>query len=349
MIRYAHNPIISPEDVKPSRPDFEVVCAFNPGVIRFGDEVILLVRVAERPVNPDDKTCLVPVFDPGRRELVIKSFDAHDPQNDLSDSRVLRTPTGVYLTSLSHLRLARSTDGVNFEIEREPALFPADLYEMYGVEDPRITLIDGTYYVNYSAISPVGGVTTCLASTVDFRTYRRHGVLFLPDNKDVAIFPARIGGRYYALSRPSAGFFQTRDIWISESPDLACWGHHRLLAGTRPGYWDDGRVGASAVPFRIKEGWLEIYHGASQGDRYCLGALLLDAEQPWRVLKRSREPVMQPTADYELRGFFGGVIFNCGVLYEDGLVKIYYGAADTCIGYAEIALDEILQNLESSP
>jgi predicted GH43/DUF377 family glycosyl hydrolase len=77
--------------------------------------------------------------------------------------------------------------------------------------------------------------------------------------------------------------------------------------------------------------------------------LLLDAEQPWRVLKRSREPVMQPTADYELRGFFGGVIFNCGVLYEDGLVKIYYGAADTCIGYAEIALDEILQNLESSP
>ena len=115
--------------------------------------------------------------------------------------------------------------------------------------------------------------------------------------------------------------------------------------GARENYWDNGRIGGSAVPFRIDEGWLEIYHGASKEDRYCLGAVLLDANEPWKVLARSKKPIIEPEEDYEIDGFFGNVIFNCGVLYEENKVKIYYGAADTYIGYAEIPLRDIMEAL----
>lgn len=340
------NPIIKPLDVKPSRPDFKVVCVFNAGVTKFNHEVLLLMRVAEVPLNDDPDSVLVPVFDPGQEMLIIKKFDRRDDTIDFMDSRFVRTKTEQYLTSISHFRIARSKDGIHFHIDDEPAMFPSNAFEKFGIEDPRITYIDNRHYINYSAISDITGVTTCLASTEDFRMFTRHGCIFTPDNKDIAIFPERTGGKYYALNRPASAEYGRRDMWISESPDLICWGNHKLLMQTREGYWDDGRIGCSAVPFRIDEGWLEIYHGSSRDNRYCLGAVLLDADKPWKVLSRSEKPIIEPETDYELKGFFGNVIFNCGVLYEDGKVKIYYGAADTCIAYAEIKLEDILASLK---
>ena len=146
-------------------------------------------------------------------------------------------------------------------------------------------------------------MTTCLASTRDFQSFERHGVIFHPDNKDVVIFPARIGGQFYALHRPHSSLFLRNDIWLAESPDLLCWGHHRHLMGTRDGLWDETRIGAGAVPFRIDEGWVEIYHGADRNNRYCMGAVLLDSEQPWKILARSERPLFEPQADYEQRRF----------------------------------------------
>ena len=113
-----------------------------------------------------------------------------------------------------------------------------------------------------------------------------------------------------------------------------------------PGSVENGRVGGSTIPVRVDSGWLEIYHGADETDRYCLGAVLLDENEPWKVLARSKVPIIEPETDYEINGFFGNVIFNCGVLIEDGIVKIYYGAADTYMCYAEVGLDEVLANLE---
>lgn len=334
------NPIIKPEDVKPSRPDFEVICAFNAGCARYGDEIILLLRVAERPINNNHDVYLSPVYNVEKGTLSIIEFDKKDNTIDFSDSRVIKTYDGTFLTSISHLRAARSKDGLYFNIDENPALFPSNLYEMYGIEDPRITQMGDTYYINYSAISSVG-ITTCLASTKDFKTYERHGAIFHPDNKDVEIFPEKINGKYYALHRPSISHFGKPDIWIAESPDLICWGNHRYLLGTREGNWDNGRVGGSAVPIRIKEGWLEIYHGATKDDRYCLGAVLLDANEPWKVIARSEKPIIEPEAEYEVNGFFGSVIFNCGVFYEEDILKVYYGAADTYMCYAEIPVEDI--------
>lgn len=356
--RAPENPIIRPEDVKPSREDFEVIGVFNAGVARYHDEVILLLRVAERPIYGRTEAVLCPIYDPEADEIALRPFTRDDPGNDFSDPRliVVRMPDSgqpgpagrvmaeTYLTSISHLRLARSRDGIHFEIADAAALRAANEYETFGIEDPRVTRIDATHYIVYVGVSPAG-VTTCLASTRDFESFERHGVIFHPDNKDVALLPEQVGGRYYALHRPHSSLFLRNDIWIAESPDLACWGNHRHLIGTRDGLWDETRIGAGAAPFRIDEGWLEIYHGANRNHRYCLGAVLLDSERPWEVRARSEHPLFEPEADYERAGFFGGVVFTCGLLFEDERLKIYYGAADTSICYAEIPLADVRTNL----
>jgi len=343
--RCPHNPIIKPSDIEPSQEDFKVIGVFNAGVARLGDEVILLVRVAEKPISRHPELVLAAIYDVDRQRIVLKDFATEDPNNDFSDSRLIITPQGTYLTSISHLRIARSTDGVNFQIASTPALAPLNDYETFGIEDPRISFIDGLYYINYVAVSQLG-VTTALAATLDFQSFERHGVIFCPDNKDVVIFPERIKGNYYALHRPDSGLFHKQDIWIADSLGLRCWGHHRCLMGTRQGLWDQVKIGASAVPFKTPQGWIEVYHGVDENNRYCLGAVLLDAAEPWKVLARSDEPIFEPQTDYECEGFFGNVVFSCGLLCEDDKLKIYYGAADTTICYAELALKDVLQSLE---
>ena len=194
--RSPRNPIIQPKDIKPSRSDFEVIGVFNPAVTRLGDEVILLLRIAERPVNTDPKTALAGIYDADKDLTIIKQFHKDDPQIDFSDPRLIVTPTETYLTSISHFRLARSKDGVNFRIADTPTFSPANEYETFGTEDPRITLIADTYYITYVAVGPQG-VTTSLASTKDFTSFTRLGVIFCPDNKDVVIFPEQVNDKFY--------------------------------------------------------------------------------------------------------------------------------------------------------
>jgi len=342
--RSPHNPVITPKDVKPSRDDFEVIGVFNAGVARLEGDVILLLRVAERPINENPDVALAAVYDVAEKQIVIKEFSKSDPEIDFSDPRLIVTPAGTYLTSISHLRLARSQDRTCFEVDDAPAIGPATDYETFGLEDPRISLIDGTYYINYVAVSPLG-VTTCLISTRDFNSFQRHGVIFYPENKDVVLFPERIAGRFYALHRPVSSLFERQDIWLAESPDLAAWGNHRHLFGPQAGCWDEAKVGAGAVPVRTEQGWLEVYHGVDQSNRYCLGAVLLDGAEPWQIRARSPEPIFEPETDYECSGFFGNVVFSCGLLCEDGALRIYYGAADTSICYAELSLEETLRSL----
>jgi predicted GH43/DUF377 family glycosyl hydrolase len=345
VYRSPHNPIITPKDIPPYLKDYEVIGVFNAGVMRYNGEVLLLLRVAERPPQDDPNFFLSPFYDVANSTVGINRFEKGQPGYDFSDSRGIGTPDGSFLTSISYLRKARSKDGIHFEIDDHPALFPENQYEIYGIEDCRITMIDDTYYINYSAVSNLG-ITTCLASTKDFAFIQREGVIFQPDSKNIAIFPRKINGKYYALHRPSNSSFGKPSMWIAESPDLLCWGNHRFVMGCREGYWDEARIGASCIPIQLDQGWLEIYHGADRNNRYCLGAILLDPDQPWRVMARSKQPLLEPEMSYEKDGFFGNVIFSCGALYEENKVKIYYGAADTSMCYAEIALEEIMKSLE---
>jgi predicted GH43/DUF377 family glycosyl hydrolase len=173
-------------------------------------------------------------------------------------------------------------------------------------------------------------------------------MIFPPHNKDCALFEEQIDGKYYALHRPSSPELGGNYIWLAESPDLIHWGRHRCVAHSREGCWDSARVGAGAAPIRTPEGWLEVYHGATKENRYCLGALLLDLDEPWRVLARSETPIMEPLAPYEQEGFFGQVIFTNGHLVDGDRVTIYYGASDSVICAATFSINEILNSLDVS-
>ncbi|HTG46106.1 MAG TPA: glycosyltransferase, partial [Actinomycetota bacterium] len=386
--RIAHrvhaNPLITPADIAPSQPGFEVISTINPGVTRLGDEVLLLVRIAERPtheVEPGPGATMVdlsgakprPVplptglqadqligmayLDTEREppSIVIGYVPKDLPGLDLSDPRTIRyrntaggfTPNQDeftdYLSHISHLRLARSTDGLRFTVDEEPTIVPQTSLEEYGVEDPRITLIDGVYQITYVAVSRLG-ITTARLSTTDFVTFERHGTVLQPDQKDVVLFPERIGGRYAAFTRPMPGSFgRVLGIWLAESDDLVHWGNHRPVAMPRNGMWDEMRVGASLVPIRVDDGWLELYHGVDRTNRYGMGAVLLDAGDPTKVLARSAKPLLLPEADYEHDGFLHDVVFPSGhVELGDGMIRVYYGAADTALCAADVDLADVL-------
>lgn len=386
--RLLENPLLVARDVPPSLPELEVVSVFNAGVAKVGEEVVLLMRVAERPrsdIDPPPGALTLdlrgpyPTFEPlpaGYRKhdvigmavadtsarparvavayipIDLPGLDLHDPRavryRDPRTSR--RDGSGGYtdfLAQMSHLRVARSRDGIHFEVDPTPALAPASALEEYGVEDPRATLIDGRWYVTYVSVSR-WGITTSLASTVDFRTFDRSGVIFLPDHKDVVVFPGRVGGKYRALTRPmSQSFGKVLGMWIASSDDLTSWGGHVPICLPRPGSWDELRTGASAVPFRVAEGWLELYHGVDHDSHYAMGALLLDGDDPTRVLARSPQPILAPEESYERNGLFNDTVFSCGHLdLGDGRIRLYYGAADSVIAAADFEVREIVASLE---
>jgi predicted GH43/DUF377 family glycosyl hydrolase len=345
--RFAENPILRPQDIRPSVEGMEVTCLLNPGVFRFEDKTWLLVRVAERPAQVPGKTSF-PILSP-EGHLEVLEFDSSDSRLDLSDPRVITFDGRDYLTTLSHLRLLSSEDGIHF---REPAqsrvLMGTGELETYGIEDCRVSKIDETYYLTYTQVS-AHGVGVGLRTTRNWNDFVHAGMIFPPHNKDCALFEARIGGSYYALHRPSSPELGGNYIWLAESPDLVHWGRHRCLAHSREGFWDSARVGAGAAPIRTNAGWLEIYHGATKENRYCLGALLLDINEPWRVLARSETPIMEPLAPYEQEGFFGQVIFTNGHLVNGDRLTIYYGAADSVICAATFSIEAILASLAPTP
>lgn len=344
--RQAANPILTPSDVKPTRDDFEVVCVFNCGALRRGGTTYLMLRVDERPL-PREGFASTAVSHGG--EVEIRRFPRDTPGLDLSDRRLITLPDGRMLISvLSHLRVARSEDGVNFSVDAEPAIFPTQPWESFAAQDARMTEIDGTVYINYSAVSEQG-IATALASTQDLERYERHGIIFLPDNRNVCLFPRRVGGTYLAMSRPMHAMpIGRHSIWLSNSSDLLAWGGHRKLMGVRPDQWDSYRVGGGAPPIETDRGWLVIYHGATQDDRYCLGAALLDLDRPERVIARLDDPILEPEAEYETQGFFGNVVFTDGAVVEGDTLRIYYGASDEVTCLAEMSLSELLDALEKS-
>ncbi len=345
LIRCTENPVIRAEDVAPSRPDFRVLGAFNAGVAQIGEDIILLLRVAEAPVSDCADEVLIPRLDEANSAVIVERYDKNDPSYDFSDSRfVVRDGRVVMLTSLSHLRVARSKDGIYFDIEPQPVLFPEHALEAWGIEDPRVTQIGDMYYITYSSAS-ARGVGVGLAETRDFRTFVRRGLMLAPENKDVMIFPEKINGKFYALHRPVPKSFGSPEMWIAESPDLMHWGNHRFLMGLSEEGWDSARMGGGAVPIRTDRGWLVLYHGADSKHRYCMGAALLDLENPAKVIARSRVPVLEPEAAYEVNGFFGKVVFSCGAILLDQTIRMYYGAADEVMALVDIPLEEIYRTL----
>lgn len=246
----------------------------------------------------------------------------------------------------SILGLARSRDGYRFTVDEKPFMEPATHgefaeYEAFGVEDPRITSIDGEYLIAYSAYSR-HGVRIGLAKTKDFQTVKRFALITEADYRNVVIFPEKFNGLYARLDRPHSEI-SPWSVWISYSPDLRYWGDSRLVMKPEPYHWDEMKIGPGAPPVKTEKGWLNIYHGVfptMDGSVYRLGVALHDLNDPAKILGVGDNWILQPEAPYEITGYVHNVVFTCGAVPEDdGTLKLYWGAADTvmCVGTANIA------------
>jgi predicted GH43/DUF377 family glycosyl hydrolase len=346
LTRTFENLLLRPEDLPPSRDDLEVIGVFNPGAVRIGQEVVLLVRVAERPRERRPGFSALPRWDPGAGLVV--DWVPNAELEPLDPRVVRRTADGLKrLTFISHLRLVRLGDGRAVTGLTEVSFHPQEEWEEFGVEDPRITRIGDRFYFTYVAVSR-HGAATALASTSDFRSFKRHGIIFPCENKDVVLFPEPIGGKYVGIHRPNpATLFAPPEMWIARSPDLAHWGQHATLFGGAE-TWEAGRIGAGPPPLRVDDGWLLMYHGNRKPERpgevgeYVAAALLLDADDPSRIVRRSREPILVPEADFERQGFVGNVVFPTGIVEADDRLLVYYGASDSFTAVVEVARDELL-------
>lgn len=344
--RFVENPLLSPNDIPASTEGLEITCLLNPGVFQFKGKTWLIVRVAERPKQKDMTISFPILTETGSINIIEIKKD--DPELVATDARVINYKGTDYLTTLSHLRLLCSDDGVKFyEPEDYPLLVGEGILEAFGIEDCRVALIEGKYYLTFTSVSD-NGVGVGLRTTTDWKNFEKHGMILPAHNKDCAIFEEKINGLFYALHRPSSVDIGGNYIWIASSPDGIHWGNHHCIVRTRKGFWDSKRVGAGAAPIKTEKGWLEIYHGANENHQYCLGAFLLDLNDPTKVLARTEEPIMVPSTEYELSGFFGNVVFTNGHIVEpDGdTVTVYYGASDEFVCGAKFSINEIISLLK---
>ncbi len=343
--RFIQNPLLRPADLRPSHPGLEITCLLNPGVFRFQDKTWLIIRVAERPKQKDDVISFPVLTAEGKTEIM--EINKNDPDLKATDPRVINYKGNDYLTTLSHLRLVNSEDGIHFkEADGFPLLTGMGPQETFGIEDCRVAQIGETYYLTFTSVSD-RGVAVGMRTTRDWKAFENHGLILPAHNKDCAIFDEKINGKYYALHRPSSVDLGGNYIWIAESPDTIHWGNHKCIQKTRPGKWDSKRVGAGAAPIRTPLGWLEIYHGANDKHQYALGASLLDLTDPSKVIAMTDGPIMRPLTDYEMNGFFGEVVFTNGhVVGTDGdTLTMYYGAADEFVCAATFSIRDILSQL----
>ena len=230
---------------------------------------------------------------------------------------------------------------------------PQGRFEEYGIEDPRITQIGNNFYITYVSVSR-HGCSTSMMMTRDFYTFHRLGVVFCPENKDVLLFPEKIGGRYIAMHRPVTSIrFRPPEIWIARGTDLLHFGEHDYLHGGHETPWHADRVGGGTPPLATDRGRLTLFHGsdkpkAAKGPGiYTAGAMLLDLNDPARVVATTREPIMKPELDFETTGFVNNIIFPTAVIPLDDMLHIYYGAADERVGVTAFRTDELLGALEN--
>lgn len=321
ITRYEGNPVLTSGDVP-----YTSALVFNAGVIKYGGRYVMVFR---------------------------------NDYNHIEGSRFEGTNIGI----------CTSEDGINWKVDpnvcfdiRDKALearFDVPAGEITRCYDPRLTVIEGEVYMTF-AVDTHHGLRGGIAKTTDFKNWDILS-LTVPDNRNMVLFPEKIGGKYMRLERPMPVYSRGRDrfdCWMSESPDMIYWGRPSLVVGVEDFNYTNDKVGPGAPPVKTDRGWLVFTHGVdidpTRGKngwedtwkkRYCAGMLLLDLEDPRKVLGIYRDPLLAPETDYEVQeGFRTNVIFPTAAIAEDdGTIKIYYGASDTVIALATAKVDDLVE------
>ena len=261
----------------------------------------------------------------------------------------------------THLLLAKSKDGYTFKVEKKPVWVAPKGKYFY---DPRMTKIEDIYYILFGIDYPTGEITTGLVKTKNFKEFQYLGEISEPDTRNSVLFPEKIDNYYVRLNRPfplyyhwgwPAGMNRQKEhtwpsnfnIWISYSPDLIFWGKSKTLLEVKDVPWANHKLGPGAPPIKTDKGWLEIFHGAEltkSGKKiYRLGCMVLDLNDPSKIIGLAKEPILEPEEPYEKDGYVPDVVFTCGAIEEDnGELKIYYGGADTCVCLATAKITDLV-------
>lgn len=287
------------------------------------------------------------------------------PVSTVHNAGICKYDDQVIMLFRSHRRngrsiigLARSSDGIHFEVDPDPFLTPAESgpfarYEQFGVEDVRITPIEGEgYYLTYSAYSPYG-VRIHLGMTKDFKTVERVAPISQPDMRNVVLFPERINGHYLRLDRPHSEIMPW-SIWLSSSPDLIHWGNSQLVMQTEKYHWDEMKIGPGAPPIKTSSGWLNIYHGVFEtmaGAVYRMGVALHDLEDPAQIIGIADEWILEPQDPWERVGYVNNVVFCCGAILLDDqkTLRLYWGCADTVMACGTCQVSDLVDMCKSAP
>jgi len=263
-------------------------------------------------------------------------------------------------TGISHLTAARSSSGVDgWRIESEPLLAPdtVDETEVWGFEDARTVWVEelDRFAITCTAYGPAGPAVF-LATTTDFSSVERHGIVKRAEDKNAALLPERVGGKWILFHRPMNAFGGSRGaIFLSRSDDLVSWSLPEPVLQPRHGaWWDSLRIGIGPPLIKTEHGWLLIYHGVKEtvaGCIYRVGLAMLDLADPTRVLSRHPAWVFGPAAGYEREGDVPNAVFPCGFVHDESsdALRLYYGAADTSICLATAQLDDLVDAVMTAP
>ena len=287
------------------------------------------------------------------------TFNAAAVKKDGKYIMVFRNDVGDHdaqkLDPRTNLGLALSNDGLHWKVTDEP-IWEVHTDEINRVYDPRLTIIDGRYYLCF-AMDTKHGIRGGIAVSDDLKTFEILS-LSTPDNRNMVLFPEKINGKYVRLERPMPMYGHNRfDIWLSESPDLVYWGNSKLVLGAEDVPYCNDKIGPAAPPIKTDKGWLTLFHSVDIDDtrgkngweptwkkRYVIGIMLLDLKDPSRVVGMSKLPLMVPETEIELKGGFrDNVLFPCALIPEDdGTIKIYYGVGDAIVCLATAKLTDLL-------
>lgn len=346
------------KDIRPSTGKFRVRGIFNPGGARLKNgDIMLYARVAETPKH-GERHFIAPKF-VGTKSLKWNFEKTARHKTKLCPDCFIIDEDLVRLPTISHLRkILVDKDGFTVKkLSQKPDFYGLLNDGDFGVEDPRITHMKGEnrYLMTYVSISTDTGISTSLASSRDMNAWKRHGVIFRQQNKDVVILPEKVNGYYVAYHRPEGTMmFDKPSIWISYSKDLVFWGRDKPLLKPRSFAWDGRRIGSGTVPIKTDEGWLTLYHGVKfegpqtpeQKKIYSAGALLFSLKDPGKLIGRTsvRHALFGPELDSEKKGFLDKVVFpTTAIEAKDGKhLLVYSGGADSNITVRRLRINEIL-------
>jgi beta-1,2-mannobiose phosphorylase / 1,2-beta-oligomannan phosphorylase len=263
-------------------------------------------------------------------------------------------------SGISNLTVARSANGVDdWRVEVEPLLapIPRQTDEQWGFEDARAVWVEelGQHVISCTSYGPAGPAVF-LATTVDFRSVERIGIVVPPEDKNAAILPERVGGEWILFHRPTSHFATARPgISLSRSSDLRTWSLPEAVMEPRDGaWWDSLRIGIGPPLLKTEHGWLLLYHGVKEtvaAPIYRVGLALLDLEDPTRVLRRCADWVLSPREPYERQGDVPNALFPCGLIHDRdrGELRLYYGASDTSICLATASYEAVIETVLAAP